>query len=516
MRSRNTLAVVAIVCFIGLLLVSYTRPMAAQGPDRKLLIAIGQEPTTLDQSLLSTGSDYMIAENYGEYLIEKTPSGDLRPGLVTSWKVSSDGKEIEFSLRKGVKFHNGDGLTAKDVEFSFERGRLKNPVVKSRLGLIQKFTVIDDYRFKIDLKMPDVTLIPNRVGTAIVSKSYFDRVGEDKFTKNPVGTGPYKFVRHAPGEYVDIERFEEYWGAKPSVREARFIFASEDTTRVAKLRAGEVDLISSCPYPLVKEITRSPGLKIVKLATLHPSPSVSFNTQNPNTPWYDKRVRRAMAYAIDWKSIVENVLQGIPEHWAFLASHEVGYDPDLKPYPYDPKKARELLAEAGYPKGFEFKFYWPVTGRFPMSREMSEAIASYLEAVGIRTKLVGEEWAAYQSRRDASKGPEVEFVALIGAGLSGAPDPTYNFDLFFSKGGRFSTYSNPEVNKLGAEAKAIVDDAKRGEAIKKVVRIIYDDVAVIPIYNTVAIFAMKENIDFNPTKKHNMELILVKDVTLKK
>ncbi len=333
-------------------------------------------------------------------------------------------------------------LTAKDVEFSLERGRTKNPVVKSRLSLFERFATIDDYRFKIHLKMPDVTFIPNRCGFAIVSKTYYDRVGEDEFVKHPVGTGPYKFMRHAPGEYIDMERFDEYWGTKPSVKEARYLFISEDTTRVSKLKAGEVDLISSCPYPLVKDLTKTPGLKVIKVPTLHPTVSVAFNTQNPKTPWYDKRVRLAMAYAIDWKSVVNNVLLGLPDHWAFLAPHEIGYDPVLKPYPYDPRRAKELLTEAGYPKGFDLKFYWPITGRFPMSREISETLASYFEAVGIKTKLVGEEWATYQKRRDASKGPEAEFVVLVGAGLiREPPNPTYNFELFFAQGRQVSVFT---------------------------------------------------------------------------
>jgi peptide/nickel transport system substrate-binding protein len=221
-----------------------------------------------------------------------------------------------------------------------------------------------------------------------------------------------------------------------------------------------------------------------------------------------------MAHAIDWKAIIDHLLHGIPDHNAYLAPHEVGYDPDLKPYAYDPKKSKELLAEAGYPNGFGLNFYWPITGRFPMSREMSEAIGAYWEAVGIKTKLVGEEWATYQSRRSASQGPEAEFVVLIGAGLTGAPDPSYYLDLFFSKGGRFSTYDNPEFTEIVKLARATVDDSKRAELIKKAVRILYDDVAVIPIYNAVAVFALKDNIDFRPTQQHTMELILIKDIII--
>jgi peptide/nickel transport system substrate-binding protein len=375
--------------------------------------------------------------------------------------------------------------------------------------------VIDDYRFKFYFKSADVTFIPNRTCTAIVSKSYYDRVGEDKFVKEPVGTGPYKFARYVPGEYVDVERFEDYWGEKPPVREARFLFIAEDTTRVSKLKAGEVDLIGNCPYPSVKDIDATPGLKTLKFGTNHPTVSVIFSTRNPKVPWHDRRVRLAMAYAIDCNSIIKNVLYGIPNHWAFLAPYELGYDPDVKTYPYDPKRARELLAEAGYPKGFEFRFYWPITGRFPMAREGAEAIASYFEAVGIRTRLVGEEWAAYYSRLRASKGETSEYVSYFSGGRSAAPDPSYYLDLFFGGEGGFSIYFNPELDKITAEAKATMNDAKRAEVIKKGVKLIQDEVASIPIFNTVAVYAMKSNIDFKPTQKHNMDLILLKDVTIK-
>ena len=500
----------AIVLIIGYLLIPY----AESASTKKLIAAVGQEPTSVDQSLAGVGGDYTIVENYAEYLIYKTPSGDLKPGLATSWKISPDGKEIEFALRKGVKFHSGDPFTAKDIEFSFERGRAKNQTIKTRLRVMEKFETIDDYRFKIHFKTPDVTFIPNRGGPMIISKSYYDRVGEDKFVRNPIGTGPYKFVNYAPGEYVDIERFEEYWGEKPSVKEARFIFVPEDTTRVAKLKAGEVDIITSCPYPTVKDLEKSPGLKVIKLATSHPTPSIVFATRNPKTPWHDRRIRLAMAYAIDWASIIKNVYHDIPNHWAYLAPYELGYDPELKPYPFNPKKAKELLAEAGYRNGFDLTLYWIITGRFPF-REGAEAIAAYFEAVGIRTKLVGEEPVKNLSRHRASKAPEAEYVGFFSGARSGGVDPTVYLELFFSAEGGFSVYYNPELDKVVAEAKATLNDAKRGEWIKKATWMIHEDVASIPICNAVVVYATKKNIDFKPTQKHAMELVLVKDITIK-
>jgi peptide/nickel transport system substrate-binding protein len=240
-----------------------------------------------------------------------------------------------------------------------------------------------------------------------------------------------------------------------------------------------------------------------------------FNNQNPKTPWYDRRVRLAMAYAVDCDSIIKNVLYGIPHRYAFLAPHELGYDPNLKPYPYNPKRARELLAEAGYPNGFEFKLYWPVGGANPMLREGVEAVASYFEAVGLRTRLVGEERLAFERRYAASNGPEAEYVCYRGCGMAGAPEPTQNMFFFFGKTGRFTVCSNPEFDKIIVEAKATVDDAKRAELIKKGVRVLYDDVDAFSIFNTVTVYAMKKNIDFTPTQKIEFDLVLVKDVTIR-
>lgn len=498
------------------LVVGYSVFAHSASPGRSLMVGVGSEPTSMDPSLVVSSADYVTTDNWTECLIYKDPNGDLKPGLATSWKISSDGKQMEFTLRKGVKFHSGDPLTAKDVEFSFDRGRTKNSTARTRLNKVQRVEILDDYHFKIHFTAPDVSFIPNRAGgIAIVSKSYYERVGEDQFVKEPLGTsGPYKFVRYVPGEYVDIERFEGYWGEKSSIKEARFYFVVDDSTRVAKLKAGEVDIINNCPYPFVKDVEKSPGLKVIRFPANHPTPSVIFSTRNPNTPWHDRRVRLAMAYAIDCNSIIKNVLHGIPNRWAFLAPYEIGFDSDLKPFPYDPKKARDLLAQAGYPKGFDLKLYWPITSYFPLVRETVEAIASSFEAIGIRTKLIAEDYLQSVARRRASKGPEAEYVGYAGVGRAGGVEPSYTLDLFFGGEGGFSVYNNPELDRVIADARGMIDDAKRGELIKKAVRIVHEDVASIPIFNMIPVYAMKKNIDFKPTQKNLHELILVKDVTI--
>jgi peptide/nickel transport system substrate-binding protein len=487
--------------------------VSAAALPKKFVAAVTLEPTSMDPSLAVAGNDMTVTENFAEYLIYRAPSGELKPGLATSWKISPDGKKIEFTLRQGVKFHTGEPLTVKDVEFSFERA-MKNPVVRARLGTAEKVEVMDESRFAIRFKEPDVTFIPNRGAVMIVSKNYYDRVGEETFVKKPVGTGPYKFVSYVSAEYVDMERFEGYWGDKPSVKEARLLFVSEDTTRVNKLKAGEVDLITNCPYPMVKEFESSSEFKVIKLPGTSPNHSVLFANRNPNTPWHNRTVRLAMAHAVDWKSIIQHVLYGIPNHWTYLAPYELGYDPSIKPYSYDPKRAKELLAKAGYPNGFDLPLYYYI-GRTSGYREICEALASYFEAVGIRTKLIEDEYAAGRSRARAAKAPTAVYVAMLNGGLSASPDPSYFLELFFGSNGGNSVYSNPELDKVAAEAKAAVDDAKRAELIRKAQRIIYDDVAIIPICNSVANYVAKKNVNFTPTLRFHFDVLHVQDVTVK-
>jgi peptide/nickel transport system substrate-binding protein len=488
----------------------------AQTKEEIVKIAVGGEMSSLDHSLAAAAIDRIVVDNWGEFLLNKAPSGEITPGLVASWKMSPDGKKMECTLRKGVKFHSGDFLSTKDVQFSYERALAKNPSVKATLRSVARLEMVDDYRFNFHFKEPDVTFIPYLGGSfAIVSKGYHERVGEETFSKQPSGTGPYKVTGYRPAEYVDLERFEDYWGKKPSVRKARIYFVAEDTTRIAKLKAGEVELIQGVPFTEVKEIEKSPNLKVVRLETNAPTRSIIFGAKNPKMPWYDKRVRLAIALAIDCKSILQNLLNNNAIHLAALPPGQLGYDPEIKPYPYDPKRAKALLTEAGYPTGFEITLNYPVGGRVSMSSEIAEAIAAYLEAVGIRVKLVGKEQEAMQADRNKALDPEVEYIAYFQAGYAGGVDPAAYIGNFMTSFGSRPVFAHPESDKLIAEARTTMDDKKRSELVKKAVKILHEEVALVPVFTNIATFAMKKNIDFNPTKKHNIDFVLVKDITIK-
>jgi peptide/nickel transport system substrate-binding protein len=514
---KNLLMSLIIFSIIGLLFI----PCSNAASGKKIIVAIGQEPTSIDQSLIYVGADYIAVMNWGERLIEKTSEGELVPGLATSWKISPDGKTIDFTLRKGVKFHTGDPFTANDVKFSYERAlSKKNPTMAIFLRRVDRVEIIDDYRVKIHFKEPEVAFIPNQGYACIVSKSYYDRVGEDTFTHNPVGTGAYKFVKYVPGEYIDIEAFDDYWGGKPSIEKARFLFVTEDMTRVSKLKAGEVDLLGSIPYSLVPDLEKTPGIKLIRGVPGHPTPQIQFNNLNPKVPWHDRRVRLAMAHAINYDAIINKLLLGIPKRYACLAPWEIGYDPNLKAYDYNPELSKKLLTEAGYPNGFDFTLYYLITGTVPMMDQVAETVASYFEAVGIRTKLRGLETGAFQANRRgamANKGSDIVYVGLDSRGAAaGGVSPVSFIGSNFETNGGFSVFSNPEFDKyMDIARSSITDIKKQGEAIKAAAQVLYDDCARIPLYSYVPIYAMKENVDFKPMKRHPFEMILLKNATIR-
>ena len=243
------------VVALVILFMTVFRPVRGETtPERDLVIAYEGIPDTLDLCSSRHGPTASpIAENVVELLCGITTDGELVPGL-TSWKIAVDKMSIDFRLREGVKFHSGDPLTTQDVLFSYQRilEKTRAPALRE----VKDLEIIDDLNFRILFKQPDVLFLKSRA-FAVVSKSYYDRVGEAEFVKKVVGTGPYKVVDWKDGESVDLERFDDYWGEKPPIKKVRFRFVKEDTTRIAMLRAGEADMITSTPYAMVSDIEKS-------------------------------------------------------------------------------------------------------------------------------------------------------------------------------------------------------------------------------------------------------------------
>ena len=501
------------IAIIFIVLISVVSASSETVPAKKMTVAIIAEPDSVDLSSTRHEPTAMILNrNWTELLIDLSPDGKRIPGLATSWQVSPDGRQIDFTLRQGVAFHSGDPLTIQDVEFSFNR--YKERTSATGLRWVEKFEIIDDYSFRLYFKKPDVNFIPNLAFIPIVSKSYHDRVGEDEFVRKPSGTGPYRFLEWKIGEYIRVEANENYWGEAPDLKEVIFRIVKEDTTRIAMIKSGEADIIMDTPFALVKSLEAS-GFKTVKQPSM-PTCQVIFQTFNKDVPWYDRRVRLAIAHAIDGDGIVNGLFHGIPARYARIAPWELGYDPDLKPYAYDPEKSKQLLAEAGYPDGLEIPLYYP-TGRVTGIRETAEAVVLFLKAVGIKCKVEGMEIAKYMDRvRNEWHGnPDGVDVSVGTPPSAHYPDPTWALQVAYYSKSPTGLYDNPEFDKVILEALSELDETKRADLIKKATRIIHEDVASIPIWSNMSVFTMHPNVVFKPTKGTQYAIIRAKDLKYK-
>jgi len=415
-------------------------------------------------------------------------------------------------LREGVKFHSGDEMTADDIVFVVERMIAKNASFRSQMTGFKSVEALDPRRVRIRFDKPNIEVLYNRT-IYVFSKKHFERVGEEEFARAPMGTGPYRWVNYVHGRYIDIERFEDYWDTKPTPKKIRASFVAEANTRIAQLRAGEVDMVQGVPYQEVDAL-RKAGFNLTMNENA-PAPSLVFQNWNPKAPWADRRVRKAIAHAIDVDAMLKQLFHGIPQRLAILTEGEVGYDPSLKPYNYDPALSKRLLAEAGFANGFKMEIdSW---GNAPATRETSEAVALFLRQVGINCTVVPVQIpTALEKIAKRGRDPSFLYAAIRTIPISNFRDPASGLNRTFSTHSPFSFYKpeDPEAfDALIAKASGTPDDGKRGEIIKQISKILYDDYAYICLMNTYNIVGMRKNIQFKPIK-HFLNLMHFRDITV--
>jgi peptide/nickel transport system substrate-binding protein len=480
----------------------------AQDPGRPFTVALAEEPDTLDPILSNdTPIVWVSLLNIVEPLVGIDTDGNIRPGVAT-WHASDDGRTIEFKIREGVTFHSGDPLTAEDLAFSHARSLAKNPFYKRHAHAVERVEVVDRQTFRVHFNAPDAVYLPTRA-FLVESKAYHDRVGEEAFVKHPVGTGPYKFAGYTFGQYLDFAAFDHYWGGAPQIKQARFVFVKDDTTRLAKLRAGEADLILGTPFPAVEALEKA-GFRVERVP-VNPSVGLYFDLFNSKMPWGDLRVRQAMAYAIDGEAIVKGLLQGIPTRYPWLAPGEIGYDPSLKFYPYDPAKAKALLKEAGYANGFTIPLYYS-EGQYYGIRQTVEAVALYFHAIGIKAEPRGHEIIdLIKLIRKAHADPSVPFAAVFANYVANTASPVDALGLSFWSKSPFAMYNNPAFDKPYEEAKRTLDNTKRGELIRQAIKVLDHDKIIYTLWDNVDVYAMNAKVHFKPTHK-SLPMLLLNDM----
>src|SRR5258705_8839681 len=347
------------------------------------------------ESVIGVLTPFWILYAIHDALVKPMPGNRQTPSLAESWTVSADQKAYEFKLREGLKFHNGDPFTAEDVKFSFLR--TKGAGAKGLQEKVREVVAIDPYRvrFLLHEPFPDFMTYYGTLATGagwIVPKKYFESVGGDGFKKQPVGLGPYKFVSNTPGVELVMEAYEGYWRKMPSVKRLVFKSVPEATTRMAMLKKGEVDVAYLLDAPTALEIKRDPDLRLAFSGAIGIHFVEFFDQWDPKSPWHDRRVRLAANYAIDRRSLNEAETLDASRLTAATGPRKFEFALALEPYPYDPAKAKQLLAEAGYPNGFDPRGFYP----YPPYFSMGEAAASNLGAIGIQTKIHTMERAAFQ------------------------------------------------------------------------------------------------------------------------
>jgi peptide/nickel transport system substrate-binding protein len=407
-------------------------------------------------------------------LVKPMPGNHQTPSLAESWTVSADQKSYEFKLRQGVKFHNGDPFTADDVKFSFQRTKAKLLHEK-----VKEVVVVDPHRVRFVLHEPwpdFMTFYGTFVSGAawIVPKKYVEQVGVDGFRKQPIGLGPYKFVSSTPGIELVMEAYEGYWRKMPSVKRLVFKSVPEATTRMAMLKRGEVDLAYLIDTPMALDVKKDPNLKLAFSGGIGTYYLDFFDMWDPKSPWADKRVRLAANHAIDRKAISDAETVGASPPTGNIVPKGFEFALPLEPYPYDPAKAKQLLAEAGYPNGFDAGDLYP----WPPYFSAGEAVTTQLAAVGIKTRVRTMERAAFYAALSTKKLKGICMcVNAIYGNASSRMSETVPSDGAYAYGGW------PDVDALYKQQAREGDKKKREGMLRQIQQILHERVRFAPMFD---------------------------------
>ncbi len=426
-----------------------------------------------------------------DHLFRRADDGKIVGHLATGYKWVND-NTMRITLRKGVKFHNGDEFTAADVKWSIED--MKNPdrgpglvgVVKG----IKDVKVVDDYTVDIITEAP-IPSLPAKLATYTLMVSGKERSTKkpEEYGKKPMGTGPYKFVEWKKGEHVIAVRNENYFLGVPKIKKITFYPIADYNTRISALKAGDIDIAMDISPTQAKEIKNTPGLEVTATPSAR-SEWVWIRTDVK--PFDDKRVRQALNYAINQEEYINALVEGYGLPIGQITPpYFFGYNPDIKPYPYDPEKAKKLLAEAGVPKNFTIGYETP-----NIYEERARGVAGYLEAIGLRVKVESKEFGtAYANLLERKAKPlfHLNWGNWSLLDIDGTLLDVFGCTNKETGIGRWSYYCNPRIEEIIKELRTI-DDEKRLRVAREANQILHDEAAVIFLYTHYDIHAKREGI----------------------
>jgi peptide/nickel transport system substrate-binding protein len=466
------------VALASLLAVALLATPAAAAPEGQLTwgVHITLAPTWFDPAEMpGLITPFMIMYALHEGMAKAMPDNTMTPMLAESWKMSPDGRVYDFTLRKGVKFHNGDTVTAEDVKFSFERYKgTASSTLKDRVAAVE-IPGPDHIRFRLKTPWPDfLTFYMSASGAGwIVPKKYVEKVGDDGYKKAPIGAGPYRFVSFTPGVELVFEAFDQYWRKTPNVKRLVFKVIPDEATRLAALKRGEIDIVYSVRGELAEELQRTAGLTL-KPAVIQAPQWVNFVDQwDPKSPWHDRRVRLAANLAVDRKSINQAVTLGHSRLTYSMIPSTFDFYWQPPPYPFDPAQAKKLLADAGYPNGFDAGDYFMDVAY----ANVQEIVANYLQQIGIRSKLKPVERAAFWSGYADKKYRNLAYTASGAFGNAAT-----RLESFIVKGGPYVYGSYPDIDSLFKDQTGELDRKKREAMLHKIQQLVHEKTMVLPIW----------------------------------
>ncbi|MDA3951476.1 MAG: ABC transporter substrate-binding protein [Spirochaeta sp.] len=473
-----------------------------------LVFARSGDSVGLDPARETDGESFYGSTQIFDNLVEFVPgTTEIRPALAESWDIADDGLTFTFHLREGVEFHDGTPFNAEAVKFSFDRQRNEDHPYfdlgpwkywgyMSMSDIVDDIVVEDEYTVRFDLKKVEAPFLANLAMdfAAIVSPTAVAELGED-FKNNPVGTGPFSFVEWVKDDRIVVERNEDYW-RRPAYLDRLVLRVIPDATaRFLALQAGEVDVIDFPSPEDLEAMEADPDIELIQ----QPGLNVGYIAMNNDKePFGDVLVRRAVNHAINKQDIIDAVFGSAgqpatnpipPTMWS--------HNDDIDPYEYDPERARELLAEAGYPDGFETDLWAMPVSRpyFPDGRTVAEIAQANLAEVGIDAEIVSFDWGTYLDRTDSG---EHEMALLGWTGDNGDPD-NFLYVLLSSDAaeipaGNIAFWRNDEFDTLIEEAKTTFDMDRRTELYMEAQEVFHDQAPWVPVANSVVTVPVRDTV----------------------
>jgi len=482
-----------------------------------LTIALGTDVTATDPHYHNLTPNNNVASHIYGYLVERNEKSQPIPGLATEWKTI-DPTTWEFKLRRGVKFHDGSDFTAADVVASIERvPKVPNSpaAFTTYTKQITKIEVVDPYTIRFKTAQPYPLMPSDMTQVAIINKAFANASTEDfNSGKAAIGTGPYKLVKFVKGDRIELQRNDAYWGGKTPWDKVTLRIITQDAARVAALLAGDVQVIENVPTADVAKLKGDRKLGIYRgisdrLMYVHldsdrtVTPTVTGKDGKPldRNPLKDPRVRKALSKMINRPAIVERVMEGeaVPAG-QLVPDFLFGATKALKVEAYDPEGAKKLLAEAGYPDGFEITLH-ATNNRYVNDAKIAQAIAQMWSRNGVPTKVVAMPSATF-----FPQATDLKFSALLVGWSTGTGESssslkallmTFNKDKGYGTANR-GRYSNPKVDALTEDAMQLVDDVKREAYLQRAAELAINDTGLIPLHFQISLWATRDGITYTP------------------